>query len=240
MRTLLLLKAGSTLPGVKSRHGDFDDWFRAHLPDALRVQTLDLPAGAELPAADACDGVLITGSAAMVTHREPWSEACAHWLTQVVAIGVPVLGVCYGHQLLAHACGGAVGPQPSGREIGTHEIRLAADYQTDPLLGELPPRFPAHLTHQESITRLPPEAIWLGASELDPNQLFRLGPCAWGMQFHPEFSVDIMRGYLQERTQVLRAEGREVETLLRAVQATPAATRLIGRFGEGLLRDRFG
>lgn len=239
MPTLLLLKAGSTLPAVRRHHADFEDWFLAALPATLTTRVLDLPAGDDLPDATSCqfDGVLITGSPAMVTAREPWSEACAAWLVDVVETGLPILGVCYGHQLLAHAVGGRVGSVPSGREIGCHEIRLADASQRDPLLAALPVRFPAQLTHQESVLELPPQALWLGASELDPNQIFRLGQCAWGVQFHPEFSSAVMRGYLQERAATLQAEGLDVDALLAGVQETPEAASLIARFGQIVLNS---
>ena len=174
----------------------------------------------------------------MVTARAPWSEAAAHWLAREVSTGTPVLGVCYGHQLLAHACGGLVGALPAGREIGTRPVQLAPGARNDRLLAALPDRFPAHLTHQESVIRLPPAATWLGRSQLDPNQIFRIGQHAWGVQFHPEFDEAVMRGYLEGRTDTLQREGLDVTALLQAVQHTPAPTRLIRRFGELVLEDR--
>ena len=88
-------------------------------------------------------GIVITGSPSMVSARLDWSERTAYWLRRAVPTGLPVLGVCYGHQLLAHALGGHVGLNPAGRQIGTVTAQLIDGHKEDPLFGHLPARFPA-------------------------------------------------------------------------------------------------
>lgn len=78
-----------------------------------------------------------SGSSAMISHREAWNERTADWLRDAAACATPVLGICYGHQLLAHALGGRVGPNPHRREIGTVLLRLASE-AGDALLALLP------------------------------------------------------------------------------------------------------
>ena len=118
---ILILKTGEAPPPVKSRFGDFEDWIALGMGqpvDSLDVVSVYL--GASLPSANRVSGVIVTGSPAMVTDRPDWSEASARWLANIVVEdSVPVLGVCYGHQLLAHGLGGEVGPNPKGREMGT-------------------------------------------------------------------------------------------------------------------------
>src|SRR5690606_38861481 len=111
--------------------------------------------------------------------------------------GQRVLGVCYGHQLLAHALGGRVDDHPAGREVGTVELELDAAGEGDALFGATPAKFRAHATHRQSVLELPPGATVLARSAHDPHHAVRYAPTAWGLQFHPEFSVGIMRGYLQ-------------------------------------------
>jgi GMP synthase (glutamine-hydrolysing) len=171
----------------------------------------------------------------MVSAREPWSERSAGWLREAVAAGTPVLGICYGHQLLAHALGGRVGPNPRGREIGTIELRLDPAARSDPLLGALPARCRAQATHVESVLELPPGARALASSPGDPVQAFAAGPAAWGVQFHPEFDAEVMRAYLEERRELLAGEGIDAAGLLRRVEETPQAAGLLGRFAA-LLR----
>ena len=107
-KPILVLKTGEALPTVKTVHGDFEAWIAQGLGctiDALEVAAVYQ--GDTLPAASTLGGVVITGSPAMVTERADWSEASASWLGDVVRHDTtPVLGLCFGHQLLAHALGG--------------------------------------------------------------------------------------------------------------------------------------
>lgn len=193
----LIVQTGTTLPALRPRHGDFPAWFRHGMGlarDAVTILRVD--EGASLPPPHACAGVIVTGSGAMVSDRLDWSEATAAWLRAAVAAGVPVLGVCYGHQLLAHALGGRVDDHPRGREVGTVAIECLPAAATDDLFATAPARFRAHVTHQQSVLALPPGAVVLARSAHDPHQAVRFAPNAWGVQFHPEFSAGIMRLYL--------------------------------------------
>jgi GMP synthase (glutamine-hydrolysing) len=185
---------------------------------------------AELPDPGSLAAVVLTGSSAMVSEREAWSERTAEWLRGAVAGGTPVLGICYGHQLLAHALGGRVGRNPRGREIGTVWVEALPAARDDALLGELPVRCPVQVTHVESVLELPPGATLLAASEGDPHQAFAVGPRAWGVQFHPEFDADAIRAYLEARRELIRAEGRDPEALLAGVRESPCGPALLRRF----------
>lgn len=236
MARIALLKTGSTYPALSERYGDFEDWFQAALnsrgADTLEIHTIHVAEG-EMPGDPGqWDGVVITGSPAMVSDRAPWSESTARWLAKAIEAGLPVLGVCYGHQLLAHALGGKVGYHPDGRESGTFTVRLNSDAASDPLLGTLPDRFPAQLTHLQSVLELPPGATLLASSEHEPHQAFRYGDQAWGVQFHPEFSAEVMQAYLAVQTPALQEEGLDPQRLIRAVTATPEAGSLLPRFAE--------
>src|SRR4030042_4477261 len=87
----------------------------------------------------------------MVTERAPWSEQAAEWLRKAVSGGVPVLGICYGHQLLAYAHGGRVADNPLGREYGTVQVRMGGAAARDELLGGLPASIPVHEGHTQSV-----------------------------------------------------------------------------------------
>src|SRR5690606_19105267 len=99
-------------------------------------------------------------------------------------------------QLLAHALGGAVDYNPRGREMGTVEVALAGHAATDPLFEGLPETLAAHATHLQTVLAPPPGATVLARSALDDCQAFRWGEATWGLQFHPEFSTGMMRGYI--------------------------------------------
>ena len=237
----LILETGQPVASMR-RHRGFPHWIRVAAGlDAADVAVLDVERGdgqAEtaggLPAlpdfAKAFAGVIVTGSGAMVTDRLPWSEHTAAWLGEAARAGMPLLGICYGHQLIAHALGGEVGDNPAGREMGTVEVEIAAGAEGDPLFAGLPERFPAQATHLQSVLRMPDGATLLARSAGDACHAFRWGDAAWGVQFHPEFSTTHMRGYVHARREALAREGRDPARMAAGIAAAPHARRVLRRF----------
>lgn len=231
MRTpFLILQTGQPTPSMR-RYGSFAHWIRVAAGlerDAAVV--VDVEAGAALPQRAGFAGVIVTGSAAMVTERRDWSERSAEWLHRAAHAGMPLLGICYGHQLIAHALGGSVGNNPQGREMGTVAIDLHPQAQQDPLFQGLPPCFPAQATHLQSVLQVPAGATVLARNAHDACHAFRWGQQVWGLQFHPEFSTTHMRGYIHARQDALTHEGRDAKQLAHAVSAAPLARKILRRF----------
>lgn len=233
MKRLYIIKAGATFSATAKRFGDFDTWTAAAL-GAVDVETCILNAehSAALPAAGECAGVVITGSHAMVTDDLPWSVKLEKWIPSLLEARTPFFGICYGHQLLTRAAGGQVGFHPCGKEIGTVPVHLLPDCANDVLFRLLPQSFFVHVTHSQTVLRLPPSATRLAANAYEPNHAFRLGDCAWGIQFHPEYNADIMRSYIKEQTDELESAGLDVSELLRAVVETPVAAETLRNFAR--------
>lgn len=229
-RPLLILETGRPLPALR-KHGDFPHWIRvaAGLPRGL-TEVCRVSEDEALPRIQGFAGVVVTGSGAMVTERLGWSERSAEWLRDAAQAGLPIFGICYGHQLLAHALGGVVGDNPAGREMGSVQITLHADAALDPLLQCSPESFRAQATHLQTVLVPPSGARVLASSALDRCQALRLAERAWSVQFHPEFSVAHMRGYVRARAAVLRAEGSDPKSIIHAVAAAPVARQLLRRF----------
>lgn len=231
MKPILIVKAGGTYPEMAARFGDFEDMFVRRLdPSDGPIQTVAPCAGDPLPAPSELAGVIVTGSHDMVTDRHPWSEQTADWIRQAVTAQVPVLGVCYGHQLLAHAMGGVVGDNPNGKEFGTVAIRCSDQADSDPLLAGLPGTFNAQACHSQSVLQLPPGAALLASSDMDPHHAFAVGNRAWGVQFHPEFDARVLRAYIQRFADDLASQGADVNHLLAGVRETPRSAALLLRF----------
>jgi GMP synthase (glutamine-hydrolysing) len=231
VRRVLIVKTGTTLPQLRARRGDYEDWIAEGLGlERERIAVVRADEGEALPDPAAPAGVVVTGSSALVSRREPWSERAAAWLAEALAAQTPILGICYGHQLLAHALGGRVDANPRGREIGTIEVELCEAAAADPLLGGLAPRMTVQATHVESVLELPPGARLLASSAGDPHSAFAVGAAAWGVQFHPEFDADVVRAYLEERRELLRDEGLDADRLLASARDSPHGAALLRRF----------
>ena len=222
---------GCTVDQIRPRHGDFEDWFADGLGVADLLQ-IDVFRNESLPAPDGLAGIVITGSPAMVSAKLDWSERTARWLHQAVQTNVKMLGVCYGHQLLAHALGGVAGSNPAGRQIGTVNSHLIDNIDKDPLLGSLPKRFTAQASHSEVVLQLPPGAQRLATSPLDENFAIRFSENAWGVQYHPEFSAPVMSDYIHYRADALREEGLNPEELMARVTETEEAASVLRKFVE--------
>lgn len=233
MKPVLIIRTGRAPDAIRARHGDFPHWFR--VVAGLRpecVQLVDVVAGEALPAPQAVAGAIVTGSAAMVTEKLPWSEETASWIRHAMDEALPLFGVCYGHQLMAHALGGRVGYLPGGREIGTQTIELSSHHEGDPLMRVLRGGFRAHTTHEQSVLEPPPGASVLASSSRDPHQILRYGPHAISVQFHPEFNAEVMRAYIRRKRADLRREGADPERIFKEVAATPVARRLLRQFAR--------
>ena len=229
-KPFLIVETGTPAPSLK-RHGSFAHWIRVaaglHRDRAVVCRVME---GDALPRRDGYAGVLITGSASMVTERLDWSERSAEWLREAAHAGLPLFGICYGHQLLAHALGGAVDYNPVGREIGTVRVVREDASADDPLLGDHPPTFDAHATHMQTIMKLPDGAVLLARSDRDGCHAFRWRRSVWGVQFHPEFNTMLMRGYIAARHEKLLHEGLDRAAIERTVRATPRARAVLRRF----------
>lgn len=216
MKKTLIVRVGTTLPKLKeSTGGDFEDWVIRAMGggDAQQFVVVDatkeeaLPSTAEaLKAAFA--RVVIPGSHSMVSERLPWSERLAEWLRTVAlpaasAEEVAVLGICYGHQLIAHALGGSVGflPAPERGTVPILPLEDAAvleDRLFAPLFSSTPQQHPrAYVCHFQSVLAPPAGSVVLGKSAAGGPQIVRFAPCCWGVQFHPEFTREITEEYVR-------------------------------------------
>ncbi len=232
-KPLAIFKVGSTWPAMARARGDFDDWLLHSLGQAgTHTMVVAVSEGAALPDPEVLAGAIITGSHAMVTDRAAWSEELAHWLRLAVPAGLPVLGICYGHQLLAQALGGEVADLEPEPEVGTVTVALTPASLDDPLFRDLPAEFPAHASHVQSVRRLPKQAVRLARSTREPHHAFRVGPRAWGIQFHPEFDTESMRAYVNRWAEKPNAPLWDWTTIHGQIRDTPDAARITARFAQ--------
>ena len=235
MKKLFIIKTGKTFPLIKEKFGDSDQWIKNSLGSKggsadIPISTIDVVNNASFPKIEQCAGIVISGSPSMVTDNEEWSLRIENWIPLLIKAKIPILCICYGHQLLAKALGGKVDYHPKGREIGTISIKLFSSCNNDPIFYGLPNSFLVHASHSQTVLNLPEKAICLAANSHDPNHAFRFKECAWGVQFHPEYNDEIMRASIHEQANDLREEKADISYLLSMVKKTPIAAKIPQRF----------
>ncbi len=233
MKPILIIKTGSTFPSIAARNGDFEDWIISGMRLSKDNVMIAAPfLGQSLPNQREVSGIVITGSHAMVSDANPWSLTIIDWLQKVSVTNIPVLGICYGHQLIAQALGGQVDFHPDGREIGTVKITTTAAAKNDPLFCDLPEKFNAYVAHAQSAVQLPERAKILATNSFEPHHAFVLDHHIWGLQFHPEFTEEIMRDYIFELQDTLQSEGYDISQLISSLHPSHYARSLLKRFYE--------
>lgn len=128
----------------------------------------------------------------------PWLADVRRLLSRAVSEQVPVLAICLGAQLLAMATGGQVRPGREGPEAGTLLVAKRDIAGDDPLLGPLPLTPDVLQFHGDEIATLPPSAQLLASSPQYPNQAFRVGSCAYGLQFHIETTTETVLDWARQ------------------------------------------
>jgi GMP synthase (glutamine-hydrolysing) len=218
----------AVIHGEKVRSGIFGDVVadRGH-----RLEEWSLAWGTPLPRPlDAYGAVLVFGGAMHADQdlRHPWLREENLFLERLLDLRKPVLGICLGAQLLAKAAHAPVGPAEEF-EVGWYPVELTDDADEDPLLGNLPRTFDAFQWHYYA-HGLPAGAVELARSRAC-MQAFRLGDSAWGVQFHPEVTLDQIEGWIDEDddTRVDHARLR-AETRNRIDEWNDVGRRLCGAF----------
>lgn len=225
---IVILIAGDPADNVQKTHGDYSRIIVGAVGDAWdgAYEVVDAR-GDALPALAPNDAVIISGSAANSHHREPWMLRSEAWLADAVHRGTAVLGLCFGHQLLAQALGGEVAPNPRGREVGTVDVDRLDD---DPVFEGVGTTFAANTCHLDTVVRLPAGATVLARSRGDDHQCIRFTPRCYGVQFHPEFDGELIRMFIEARSEAMRAEGLDPVTTRETATDTPLSRRVLHNF----------
>lgn len=232
MKEIVIIKTGDSIPSLVAGRGDFEDWIIAGIGNSHPFPTpvVAVHRGEQPPDFARIGGIVITGSHAMVTDKAEWSEKTAAWLVSAIEHEIPILGICFGHQLLAHALGGKVGPTPGGPEFGTVPVTLTPNAQMDPLFRDLPQPVEVQTSHYQAVTELPPKSTLLAFSEKDSHSAFRYGQRAWGVQFHPEYDAEIANAYIREFNKDIEQSPKDAELMPYNSQNTLTGKQLFSRF----------
>ena len=163
------------------------------------------------------DALIIMGGPMSVNDTDGWLREEKDYIRTCVESGIPVLGVCFGSQLLADCCGGTVEPGPTP-EIGVHSIQLTEAANNDPCFGDLPQQFDVFQWHSEGITKVPPNSVVLASSPNYTIQAFRMKDNVYGLLFHCEIDPQTVADLCQACSGDLRAAKTTANKVERAYE----------------------
>ena len=143
-----------------------------------------------------CDAWLITGSKFGVNDDLPWIEALCEFVRTLWEQKVPLIGVCFGHQLMARALGGTVRQSEKGWGVGMSFNQVI---ERKPWMQPFQEHLDLLVSHQDQVVILPPQAEVLASSEFCPYYLIQYGDCFLSVQGHPEFCKDYCRDLMTLR-----------------------------------------
>jgi GMP synthase-like glutamine amidotransferase len=220
-----LLRCGQVHPAVQAVGGCYPELFASLLaPYPVEITTFEADRG-ELPSSpDEVDGWIISGARASVLDEAGWLDDTADFVGQVVAAERPLVGVCFGHQLMAKVAGGRVDRAPGGWGIGIqpYDVVERRDWM-QPVVD----RFRLIASHEDQVVELPTDARLLASSAYCPNAMFELGEQAIAVQAHPEFTVAGTRELIDAREELF---GMQTAAAARASLEDPLDAALVGRW----------
>lgn len=141
-----------------------------------------------------CDAWVITGSPRGVYDANPWIAELMQFVRDSYAAGTKLVGVCFGHQLIAHALGGKAEKSDLGRNFGLRKVKV--DQHKAWMDAEIE-HYSLYFAHQDQVTQLPPKAEILASTETAPIALYSIEQQVFCTQGHPEFSAEIMHCILE-------------------------------------------
>ena len=231
---LTIIQTGDVPATLRPRFGAYPPMFQRMFDEAgqpLEYETVAVYDGAEFPDATRLDGILITGSAAGVYDDYPWLAPLRAFLRSAYAANTPLLGICFGHQIMADALGGDVRKSDKGWGLGRHTYEVKA--RPGFLATDLPALSIA-CSHQDQVLVPPREAeVFLG-SEFTPNAgLVYANGRALSLQPHPEFLDDYTLALAELRRG--KAPAEVVDTAIASV-ATPSDSKQVATWLGNFLR----
>src|SRR5215470_14692030 len=237
MPHVTIIETGLVSPKNRERHGTYPQMFEAMIAAAdpsVTFDTVSIPAGEPLPRVDAIEAILITGSSAGVYDGFDWIAPLEDFVRTAHEAKVPMVGVCFGHQLVAQALGGVARKSEKGWGLGRHV------YDVAPGNGLIDgTRIALAASHQDQVITPPPGAKTILSSDFTEHAgLLYVGGTTLSVQPHPEFSI----GYALACCEMAHCKGGAPDGLVAVAKASLAepleSARLGGAIAHFLTQSR--
>jgi GMP synthase-like glutamine amidotransferase len=236
MPRVTIIETGLVSPGNRELHGSYPQMFERMIGAAdagVTFDTVSIPAGDALPEIDGLEAILITGSAAGVYDELQWIAPLEAFVRAAHEHAVPMVGICFGHQLIAQALGGTVRKSEKGWGLGRHSYAVAPG---NGLIEGI--SIAVACSHQDQVITPPDGARTFMSSDFTPYAgLLYAGGRTLSVQPHPEFSV----GFALACCEMAGSKGDAPADLVTAAKASLAepldSTRLGGAITRFLTRS---
>lgn len=233
-----ILEAGRPPAPLDETHGRYPAMFEAllrpHLPAGSTMTSWPVIDGDFPDSVVDCDAWLVTGSAYGVYDDAEFIPVLMDFVRGTAEAGVPLVGICFGHQIVAQALGGKAEKSDRGWGVGAHRYTLL-ETPAWPGAPEAGTTFDTYVSHQDQVTAAPPGAEVLAGSDFCPYAMMAVGPSILTLQSHPEMPSAYVRDLYTARR--ARIGDDPVDTALRTVadaSRAPDADRVAGWIGDFL------
>ena len=197
---ITIIQVGETPVPMRGQFGRYPEQFHKMFRDTrlgFEFETVRVLDGEALPRPHALEAILITGSAMGVYDTPDWMDPLRAFIGASYAAKIPMLGVCFGHQIMADALGGDVRKSDKGWSVGRHVYQVA---QGHGFMSEAPGEVAIAASHQDQVIAPPPDAKVFLSSSFTPNAgLIYKNGAAISVQPHPEFDLDFSSALVELR-----------------------------------------
>lgn len=198
-----ILKTDAVRPEWVPDYGEYPDMFMAllgRLDPSLEFRVYDVEEGEYPGDIDEVDAYLITGSKSSVYEDKPWIARLMEFVRELDRRRKKLVGICFGHQLVAHALGGRTEKSAKGWGVGLHSHR----FRTQPgWRDDGPEAFSVIVSHQDQVVEPAPGTVVLAGSEFCENAVCQIGDHILTFQGHPEFVPGYSRELLEYRREAI-------------------------------------
>lgn len=200
-----ILQTDSVNAEFQAEFGDYPLMFRGllGLNESVTFADYDVARGRYPASPEECDAFLITGSRRSVYDDEAWIIRLKDYVVELHESRTKLVGICFGHQMIAEALGGKTEPAAVGWHVGINPNRVV---KQEAFMTPAAATFRLIFSHKDQVTRLPPGAELLATSPLCPNAMFRIDKHLLAIQGHPEFCKGYSRTLMEMRQEILGEE----------------------------------
>ena len=201
--TLGILLTDHVVPKLLKKHGDQDEFYEYifnKVDPSINLKVYDVVIDEYPDDIDECDGYIITGSKLSTYDDVDWIKILEEYIRTLDASKKNLLGVCFGHQLIAQALGGKVEKAKVGWTLGIQPYDFLSKF---PWVENHNESVRLIHSHQDQVTELPAKGVLIAKNDMVPIAMFRVGYHIMSMQGHPEFSEDYAHDVANLRKEIL-------------------------------------